>query len=205
MSWLDNLFRNAGIPTLDPHASRGTFYGGIMGVVLLHIVIAAVVVPGHATRLSGPHHTSFMQRWYSGFFGRFHPESSSRSKPRTAWRQSALDARMARITSDSGRRSGLTHRVIRVTLHAMNSPFASQFFRWLSLQADRPDAVGEIARFAAADSCWPRQGGVDACVAHARRHDQPESARVAIRSAWSEWDSGGCSNGRNSACEVIGG
>lgn len=69
----------------------------------------------------------------------------------------------------------------------MNSIFASPFFRWLSLQSDRTDAVGEIARFAGSDSCWPRQGGVDACAAHVRRHDQPDSARVAVRAAWSEF------------------
>lgn len=43
MTFLDKTLRSAGVPSLDPNASRYTFYGGIIGTLMLNVVIATVI------------------------------------------------------------------------------------------------------------------------------------------------------------------
>lgn len=43
MNWLDKIYQIAGVPTLDPGASRSALYGGIVAAILLDLTAVTVV------------------------------------------------------------------------------------------------------------------------------------------------------------------
>lgn len=64
-----------------------------------------------------------------------------------------------------------------------------RFNAWLDAQLGRLDPVGQLARDALADSCWPRATGatLEDFQAHLRFHAAPEGAIEALEAACSEW------------------
>lgn len=65
----------------------------------------------------------------------------------------------------------------------------SGFTRWLLEQVHRPGPVGEVARFVAADPCWPRRARTLAGLEEhlVATHRAPAHLLAALRAAWQEW------------------
>lgn len=58
----------------------------------------------------------------------------------------------------------------------------SQFFLWLELQRSRGDAVGEYARLAVANVCYPRSSRLPVLLKH-----EPDASRDGLKRAHREW------------------
>lgn len=64
----------------------------------------------------------------------------------------------------------------------------SGFKRWLRTQKHREDPVGDLARDAARDRCWPRgSASLRHLEKHLEKHDAIPEAIEALRRAFSEW------------------
>jgi hypothetical protein len=62
------------------------------------------------------------------------------------------------------------------------------FSLWLTFQRDRTDAVGDLARVAAADPAWPGWRGYEGLAAHLRARRAPEAMLAALTEAYAEWE-----------------
>ena len=61
------------------------------------------------------------------------------------------------------------------------------FTTWLSRQRTRDDAVGDLARDAARDRCFPRRGDLTRYRAHLDTYDACDAARETLIDAWREF------------------
>ena len=62
------------------------------------------------------------------------------------------------------------------------------FRAWLSRQKKRDDAIGDLARDAARDRCFPRRGELASYRAHLDKHDACDAARATLIDAWTEFE-----------------
>jgi uncharacterized protein YozE (UPF0346 family) len=64
----------------------------------------------------------------------------------------------------------------------------SGFKAWLRTQRHRKDAIGDLARDAVQDRCWPRgSASLGHLEKHLEKHDAMPAAIEALRRAWIEW------------------
>lgn len=72
---------------------------------------------------------------------------------------------------------------------------AEVFTTWLFEQANREDAVGEVARYVRDDPCWTKSGwslpnSAQEVDDHLTFHRAPYETILAMREAWQEWGKG---------------
>ncbi len=62
------------------------------------------------------------------------------------------------------------------------------FRSWLARQKKRDDAIGDLARDAARDRCFPRSGDLARYQAHLDKHDACLAAYETLIDAWREFE-----------------